>query len=104
MRLPKYAFEQDIFYLRPKSSITANESEPWYECIAVGKNSLASMVKQMCRDAGIEEKAIIACEQLELLLCSRLIFQNKSSRKQLDTDLCKPYGAMEEFQLISTEK
>ena len=32
------------------------------------------------------------------------IFQNESSRKQLDTNLCKPYGAMKEFQLISTEK
>ena len=57
MRLPKYAFEQDIFYLRPKSSVPTNESEPWYECIAVGKNSLASMVKRMRQDAGIEEKS-----------------------------------------------
>ena len=56
-RLPKYAFEQDIFYLRPKSSVPASDSEPWYECVAVGKNSLATMVKRMCLDAGIEEKS-----------------------------------------------
>jgi hypothetical protein len=84
MRLPKYAFEQDIFYLRPKSAVPASDSEPWYECIAVGKNTLATMVKWMCQDVGIEEKNIIACERLELLLCSRLIFQSESSRKQLD--------------------
>ena len=56
-RLPKYAFEQDIFYLRPKSSVPASDDEPWYECVAVGKNSLANMLKVMCQEAGIDEKA-----------------------------------------------
>ena len=47
-KLPKYAFEQDILYLRPKAKTPADDHSPWYEEAAVGKNTLSVMVKEMC--------------------------------------------------------
>ena len=52
-KLPKYAFENDLFYLRPKKVVTGNI---WFESAAVGKEKLRTMVKQMCAEAGIENK------------------------------------------------
>ncbi len=55
-KLPLYATSNDVFYCRPKSTVPANEHAPWYECAPVGKNKLASMVKEMCFDANIDLK------------------------------------------------
>ena len=55
-KLPKYAFEQDILYLRPKASTPADDHSPWYEEAAVGKNTLSVMVKEMSAEAGIGGK------------------------------------------------
>ena len=49
--LPKYAFEKDIFYCRPK--VTKPLQGAWYDSVAVGKNKLGSMVKDLCTDAGL---------------------------------------------------
>ena len=54
--LPKFAFENDILYLRPKSSAPSNPDVPWYEEAPVGKNTLSTMVKDMCVEAGISKK------------------------------------------------
>ena len=54
-KLPLYAFEKDIFYCRSKPS-TPTSDPCWYESIAVGKNKLGSMVKEICVDAGIAVK------------------------------------------------
>ena len=50
-KLPKYAFEKDILYCRPKTK-TPLEG-PWYDFSPVGRNKLGTMVKDMCQDAGI---------------------------------------------------
>ena len=54
-KLPPYAFEKDIFYLRPKQVIPPNPSNYWYECAAVGREKLCTVVKDMCLAAGISE-------------------------------------------------
>ena len=55
-KLPLFAFEKDIFYCRPKKD-TPGGDLPWYDCIPVGKNTLASMVAKMCKEAGIPERS-----------------------------------------------
>ena len=55
-KLPKYAFESDIFYLRPKLSVPAKGDSPWFFDQPVGKEKLRTMVRDMCSDAGISEK------------------------------------------------
>ena len=51
-KLPLAAFEKDVLYCRPKKCSAS--SNTWYEIVPVGKNKLGSMVKDMCRETGIE--------------------------------------------------
>lgn len=93
-RLPKYMFEQDIFYLRPKSFIPASGDKPWYECVAIGKNSL-------CQEAGIEEKTNPSLRATGTMSVFQANVSERVIQKQLDIDLCKLYDPMKSF---SSEK
>lgn len=53
LMLPQFAFEKDIFFLRPKATVPF--TGPWYENVAIGKNKLASFVKDMFLEAGFDE-------------------------------------------------
>ena len=53
-KLPGFAFDKDILYCRPKS--TAPVKGPWYDSVAVGTNTLSSLVKTMCIDARISAR------------------------------------------------
>ena len=55
-KLPTYAFEHNVLYLRPKPNTPSDPSTPWYENAPVGKNTLANMVKDLCAEAGIKGK------------------------------------------------
>ena len=45
----------DIFtYLRPLSKAPKDSKKPWFTHLPVGKNKLSSMVKEMCKVAGVE--------------------------------------------------
>ena len=50
-RLPKYAFDEDVLYLRPM--IKTPLEGPWYHPVPIGKNKLGSMTKEMCEEAGL---------------------------------------------------
>ena len=50
-KLPGFAFDKDILYCRPKSTVPVRG--PWYDSVAVGTNTLSSLVRTMCIDAGI---------------------------------------------------
>ena len=45
-----------IFFLRPKQKPPSDTAEPWYEKVAIGNNTLSTMVKDMCAEAGIKGK------------------------------------------------
>ena len=55
-RRTKYAFDNDILYLRPKVKAPSDPEAPWYDEAPVGKNTLATMVKEMCTEAGFDNK------------------------------------------------
>lgn len=55
-KLPKYAFEKDILFVRPKANKPSSSEVPWYESAAVGKNSLATMIREMCKEGGVGKK------------------------------------------------
>ena len=50
-KLPGFAFDKDIPYCHPKSTVPVRG--PWYDSVAVGTNTLSSLVRTMCIDAGI---------------------------------------------------
>ena len=53
-RIPPTAFERDNFYLRPLAATPADPSKPWFSIQPIGWNSLQSMVKDMCAEAGVK--------------------------------------------------
>ena len=55
-KLPPAVFEKDIFYMRPKPATPCDATSPWYEGIPVGKESLRTMLPNMCERAEIECK------------------------------------------------
>ena len=50
-KLSPEALEKDNFYVQPVASFDV--SKPWYTAKAIGKNTLAKMVKDICVDASI---------------------------------------------------
>ena len=52
-KLPKDAFSRDNFYLQPLPITPANPDNPWFSITPVGKNTLANMVKDICKDVKI---------------------------------------------------
>ena len=54
-RLPRYAFIEDILYLRPKEKCPADPESSWYEERPLGKNTLSNMMKEMSQ-GGIAKK------------------------------------------------
>ena len=53
-KLPRKAFECDLFYLRPLSQVPTDPSSPWYAAAPVGRDTLQNKLKNMCKAAGIE--------------------------------------------------
>ena len=51
-KLPPKAFEKDVFYLKPKSSVSG-DGLIWFDLVSVGRNTLAKFVKTMCSQVGI---------------------------------------------------
>ncbi len=56
-KLPRYAFEKDNFYIRPKAEAPRDVDSPWYEAIPVGKEKLRTMIRDMCASAGLGLKS-----------------------------------------------
>ena len=52
-KLPREVKEKDFFYARPLNSVPQDPSKPWFAPVPVGKNTLATMLRCMCCEAGI---------------------------------------------------
>ena len=75
-KMPRYAFEKDIFFLRPKNKAPSSDL-PWYDCVPVGKNKLSTMVRDICSEGGINKKTNIVYGPQGLQLYSMLASQKK---------------------------
>lgn len=45
----------EFMYLKPLPKKPDDDKQPWYQATPIGKNTLGKLVKEMCREAGIEE-------------------------------------------------
>ena len=52
-KIPKTAFEKDVFYLRPLPRVPTNQDLPWFTSSPIGRNELSKMVQKFCTEAGI---------------------------------------------------
>ena len=55
-KLPSEAKEKNLFYCRPVSNLPQKPDDPWFLAIAVGKNVLGKMVREICDEAGVNGK------------------------------------------------
>ena len=53
-KLPESAFLQDIFYMKPKETTPACDSDPWYCNRPMGHNVLEKFLKDIFKEAGID--------------------------------------------------
>lgn len=53
-KLPQSARDKDIFYARPLEKMPTDENAPWYSPVPIGKHTLQTMVKRMCKEANIK--------------------------------------------------
>lgn len=53
-KLPDKAKEMDLFYCRAYPKLPKNPNDPWYIATPIGKNTLSTMVRDMCQEAGVE--------------------------------------------------
>lgn len=53
-KLPSYAIEHDLFYLRPLQAVPADQKAPWYASVPVGRDTLQKKFHLMCEQAGIK--------------------------------------------------
>ena len=60
-KLPTFAFENNILYLRPKCTTPQAPNASWYDNVPVGNNTLQSMVKDSVWRQEFMGKLIIAC-------------------------------------------
>ena len=51
-KVPNEALEKDNFYLRPLTHV--KEGLLWFSSVPIGRNKLATMVKEMCTAGGVE--------------------------------------------------
>ena len=52
-KLPAASASKDVFYLQPLPKVPSDDSKPWYTLTPVGRNTLSTMVKNICTDAGV---------------------------------------------------
>ncbi len=53
-KLPPDAWKKDYFYARPLPNVPSDPDKPWFSPVPVGKNMLATMLKNMCNEAQID--------------------------------------------------
>ena len=53
--LPSKAEKKNVFYMKPKSEPPDDPSTPWYCNIPIGRNVLATMMKKMAEEAGLQK-------------------------------------------------
>ncbi len=53
-KLPPDAWKKDYFYARPLPNVPSDPDKPWFSPVPMGKNMLATMLKNMCSEAQID--------------------------------------------------
>ena len=53
-KLPTEAIQANNFYVRPLRCVPKIASKPWFSAVPVGRNTLTSMFREMCAEAGVQ--------------------------------------------------
>lgn len=98
-KLPPEAFDADVFYLRPADSL-----KQWYSRQPLGRNTLASMMKMMSKEAGLKGdftnhslQAYGASEMFQKSVSKKLIQQCTGHRS---LEALRKYENASEMQVV----
>jgi len=53
--LPEDAASSDVLYLKPLPKLPSDPNAQWFTNVPVGKNKLGDMLKDMCKEIGLEK-------------------------------------------------
>ena len=53
-KIPASAVSKDVFYLQPVPKVPSDSSKPWFLLTPVGRNTLSTMVKDICTEGGVD--------------------------------------------------
>ena len=107
-KLPDSAKVDGYFYLRPLLKVPEDSKKPWFAHLPVGKNKLSSMVKEMCKTAGIDgnktNHGLRSCGVTSLYKnnASEKLIQDRSGHRSLTA--LRVYERPTAEQMIETSK
>ena len=102
--IPPDAKENDVFYLKPVSKLSADPSSPWFTKSPIGKNRLGEMLKEMCRDPGIagnytnHSLRAYGATTLFQAGCSEKLLQQRTGHRSLEA--LRQYERTSQSQLL----
>jgi len=53
-KLPNSAFQNDVFYMEPKPSVSDSLADPWYMNLAIGHNTPSGMLKEIMKAGNLD--------------------------------------------------
>ena len=105
---PKVLQDPDsVFYWKPKEVVSVCDDAPWFTLQVIGRNNLASMVKKMFQEVGIEGKtnhllrAIGATHLFEANVPEKLI-KERTGHKSLDALRLYEHTSTEQQKSVSS--
>ena len=105
-KLPVSSKERDLFYMQPHCKIPDDPSAPWFKNQPIGKNTLGTMVKEMCQEAGIHGKtnhSLRATGATEMYVAGvpEKIIQERTGHRSLDGLRSYERSTLEQHQTVS---
>ena len=101
-KLPVAAKEKDIFYCRALQDVPKDASGSWFAAVPIGKNTLTTMVSDMCKEAGVLGKKtnhslrVSGATNLYAAGVPEKIIQSRTGHTSLE--------ALRKYERISTEQ
>ena len=102
--LPSEAKKKDVFYMKPKSATPEDPNAPWYYSVPIGRNVLATMMKKMGEEAGLQKgvtnhslRAYSATEMFQSNVPEKLVQQRTGHRS---VEALRKYERVGEEQVV----
>ena len=102
--LPSKAKKKDVFYMKPKSATPEDPNAPWYYSVPIGRNVLATMMKKMGEEAGLQKgvtnhslRAYSATEMFQSNVPEKLVQQRTGHRS---VEALRKYERVGEEQVV----
>ena len=107
-KLPEEVKGRDFFYARPLPAVPVDPKKPWFAPVPIGKNSLNTMLKDMCHEAGITGRKTnhslraIGASELFAAGVPEKIIKERTGHRSLDALHVYEHTTSTQHQAVST--